>query len=94
MSKPVFGVLQTKKVQTPQSDQHHYISLFKSIIQKLATSEISLFKLVSEAEQASLGLGNTEDKFSHFLAAGLYVINTIISWTVSNSEFMGNQDNI
>ena len=47
------------------------IRLLESIICRLDTSEISIFKLVSVAEQAGLNIilvGNHEDRFSRYEA--------------------------
>ena len=72
--KPVFGDLQTSKVQTSLRicavwSVPLLFAFWKSIISWLATSEISIFKLVSVAEQAGLNLTLSETLKAGFLTS-------------------------
>ena len=67
--KPVFGGLRTAKAQTSLRIRLCY-PLLKSIISELATSEISIFYLVSVADQAVLNLALLETPKTGFVTTG------------------------
>ena len=65
--KPVFGGLQTTQAHLHSLISAFVIRLLESSISKLATGEISIFKLVSEAEQTGLGVALFETLKTGFL---------------------------
>ena len=67
MRKPVFGGLCTTKGQTSLICSF-VIDLLEKIISRLATSEISIFKPVSVAEQTDLNLTLSDIPKTGFLA--------------------------
>ena len=69
--KPVFVGLRTTKEQTSLRSliSAFVIHLLKSIISRLATSEISLFYLVSVVEETGLSLALSETPKTSFLTA-------------------------
>ena len=60
--KPVFGGCEQQYVHTRSLISAFVICLLKSIISRLATSKISIFWLVSEAEQAGLNITLSETR--------------------------------
>ena len=69
--KPVFRDLWTTKAQSSLRSliSASIIHVFKSIISKLAMSEILIFQLVSAAEQAGLNITISETLMTGFLTA-------------------------
>ena len=71
--KPAFGGLRTTKAQTSlcicSLISAFVVRLLESIISKLATREISLFKLVSVAEETGLSLNLSESQKTGFHTA-------------------------
>ena len=71
--KPVFGVCEQQgrrpACASAQSDQRRVIHLLESILSKLATGELSIFKLVSVAKQTGLSLTLTETPKTGFVAS-------------------------
>ena len=71
--KPAFGGSRTTKAQTSlcicSLISAFVVRLLESIISKLATREISLFKLVSVAEETGLSLNLSESQKTGFHTA-------------------------
>ena len=65
-TKPVFPGLQTTKAQS--SLNIFVIHLLESIISKLASSQISIFQLVSVAEETGLSVALSETPKTGFVA--------------------------
>ena len=58
--KPVFGVFRTTQKQTSLRISAFVIHVLESVISKLATHEISVFQLVSVAEETGFSLTLSE----------------------------------
>ena len=88
--KRVFGGLRTTQAQTSLRSliSAFVICLLESILYKLATSEISIFQVVSVAEQAGLGMTISETPKTGFLASRPICFGCSISFFLVSTTYV------
>ena len=67
MRNPALGGLRTTKAQTSLCIKAFVIRLLEGIVSKLATSEVSIFQLVSAAEETGLSLASSDTSKTGFV---------------------------